>query len=138
MFVFVNERSYCALVKQMLDKSILTKWVGFNSVCILLCWKLSLKNFSSGILHYVLATGNEAPDSIKLSEGFPVMGKQPLCVSLSTVGDLDGFWYTNTHLFYISWRSAQQLSLKLIEGKGEFYGYDASLVELLTVLLDDR
>lgn len=24
--------------------------------------------------------GNEAPDSIKLSEGFSVMGKQPLCI----------------------------------------------------------
>lgn len=55
MFVFVNECSYCALVKHMLDKSILTKLVGFNGVHVLLCWKWSLKNLSSGILHYVLA-----------------------------------------------------------------------------------
>lgn len=64
----------------MFDKSILTKSVGFNLVHILVCLKWSLENLSSGILHYVLAGGNEAPDSIKLSEGFPVMGKQPLCI----------------------------------------------------------
>lgn len=80
MFGFVNEHSYCALVKHMLDKSILTKSVGFNGVHILLCLKWSLKNLSSGILHYVLAIGSEAPDSINVSEGFPVMGKQPLCI----------------------------------------------------------
>lgn len=75
MFIFVN-----VLVKHMLDKSILAKSVGFNGFRIVLCLKRSLKNLFSGMIHYVLATGNEAPDSIKPSEGFPVMGKQPLCI----------------------------------------------------------
>lgn len=64
----------------MLDKSIVTKSAGFNGVNIPLYLKWSLKNLSSGMLHYVLAIGNGAPDSIKLSEGFPVMGKQPSCI----------------------------------------------------------
>lgn len=133
MFIFVNE-----LVKHMLDKSILAKSMGFNGVHILLCLKWSLKNLSSGMLHYVLATGNEAPDSIKLSEGFPVMGKQPLCICWSTVGDLDSFWFTSAHLFNMSWWPGQQLPSTLIEEywKRKENSMHASLEELLVVLLD--
>lgn len=134
MFIFVN-----ALVRHILEKSILAKSVGFNAVHILLCLKWSLKNLSSGMLHYVLATGNDAPDSIKLSEGFPVMGKQPLCICWSTVGDLDSFWFTGAHLFNMSWRSGQQLPSTLIEEywKGKENVTCASVVKLLIVLLDN-
>lgn len=132
MFIFVDE-----LVKHI-DKSILEKSVGFNGVHILQCLKWSLKNLSSGILHYVLAAGNEAPDSIKLSEGFPVMGKQPLCICWSTVGDLDSFWFTGAHLFNMSWRSGQQLPSILIEvyWKGKENFMHAGLEGLLIVLSD--
>lgn len=123
----------------MLDKSILAKSLGFNGVHILLWLKWSLKNLSSGMLHYVLATRNEAPDNIKLSEGFPVMGKQPFCICWSTVGDLDSFWFTSAHLFNMSWQSGQQLPSTLTEDywKGKENFMHASLVELLIVLLDN-
>lgn len=126
-------------MKHMLDKSILAKSLGFNGVHILLCLKWSLKNLSSGMLHYVLATGNEAPDNFKLSEGFPVMGKQPLYICWSTAGDLDSFWFTSAHLFNMSWQSGQQSPSTLIEEywKGKENFMHASLVELLIDLLDN-